>query len=416
MTEPEVRPKLLTVRELSKLWNVTEQCVHKWNKASAIQLSKRDGDGRWVLSQDEARRAKVLREADAKRWLSARKVPESELDLAVHVGKVTPEVRASNGEERFSIDDLETVAKTYRESNEASAAPKPLAPPVVIEPSAVATESARDRRRVILDYLENARSPSELPTWFWDVPDSPAFVPPLDVFRFEFAARRMNEESNTFVTDIKRSAGYTRNGAGQVVFVPEDDAFALAQGLHPKGATPPWLEHENRMWELAREDWFEQVRLHGHGERDTRPGAHERRDREGAIRKYIATRARPCDLPDWFWDVEEMPPFVPPMQVFYYQCGETFVHEASGPMTWMIRSEGWGEYWTGADLAPEPHYMPFDMRAFAVEGTYPTGMVPDELAEENWRYLVARQEWEAEWRRRRSSIAHVTPTRDPVGS
>lgn len=408
MTEPDSEPtppiRELTVRKLSKLWNVTVQCVHKWRNTGRIKLHKREEDDRWVAQEDEARAAKVLREADAKRWLAARGVPETRLDLAVHVGLVTAEARETNGEDCFSIDDVELVERTYREQREGDDDNTPPdAPPIVSDlgtgPDA---DDTRDRRRALLDYLENGRSPCELPTWFWDTPAPPTFVPPLNVFHYEFAARRMNDAQDSFVTEIKRSAGYTRNEEGKLVFAPESPSFDLASELHAAGTTPPWLEHENRMYELAREDWFELVRLHGQPTIDKGPGAHDKRDREATIRKYIAARGRPCDLPDWFWDVPEMPPFVPPMQVFWYQCGEQFVHEGSGrTMTYMMRSEGWGEFWTGSDAAPEPHFMPFDAMEFPVDGAYPPGAVPAEFAEDNWRYQVARQEWEAEWRRRR---------------
>jgi hypothetical protein len=394
--------KVLTVRELARLWGVTDQCVYKWRDAGRVHLSRREGDDRWVAQEHEARAAKVIRTTDAKRWLEKRGVPRDKLDLQVELKRIEPRALETNGEELFSIDDLETVERLYREAHEGDAGSPPQPAPMVAAPGSVEERDpdARDRRRALHDYLEHGKSPCDLPAWFWQTPDPIPFVPPLDVFHYEYAVRRFDEARRDFITEIKRSAGYTRNDEGQVAYVLEDPAFSYDVDLHPAGVGPARFDHENRMYELARRDWHEQVRLHGLG--TVAPDELERRDREATIRKYVATRSRPCDLPDWFWDTPEMPPFEPPLQVFWYQCGEQFVHGPTGQvMTHMIRSAGWGEYWTGADLAPEIHYMPFDSKAFVLEDAYAPGTVPAEFAEDNWRYLVARQEWEAEWRRRR---------------
>lgn len=399
MTDSPEPAKELTVRELTKLWGVTEQCVYKWKDAGRVELSKSTKNGQWVAPEDVAKAAKVMRTTDAKRWLEKRGVPPTQLDLQLKLNVIEPHLLETNGEERFSINDVETVERLFREAREDDAQTQ-AAPTVEAPPSQEERDpDARDRRRALQDYLESGKSPCDLPVWFWEIPDPIPFVPPLDVFRYEYATRRFDEKLRDFITDIKRSAGYSRNNEGKVVRVLEDPAFSVELDLHPAGVGPAQFEHQNLMYELARQDWYEQIRLHGLGTGDSIQ--RERRDREGAIRRYIATRGRPCDLPDWFWDTPELPPFEPPLQVFWYQCGEQFVQEKTGqPKTYMTRSAGWGEYWTGSDLAPEIHYMPFDPQGFVVDGFHPPGTVPAEFAEDNWRYIVAWQEWMAEWRRR----------------
>jgi hypothetical protein len=178
---------------------------------------------------------------------------------------IEPHLLETNGEERFSINDVETVERLFRKAREDDAQTQ-AAPTVEAPPSQEERDpDARDRRRALQDYLESGKSPCDLPVWFWEIPDPIPFVPPLDVFRYEYAARRFDEKPRDFITHIKRSAGYSRNNEGKVVRVLEDPAFSVELDLHPAGVGPAQFEHQNLMYELARQDWYEQVRLHGLG-------------------------------------------------------------------------------------------------------------------------------------------------------
>jgi hypothetical protein len=124
----------LTVRELAKLWGVTNQCVYNWRKSRRVHLSRREGDDRWVAQEREAKAAKVIRTTDAKRWLEKRGVPQDKLDLQVELKQIESRSLETNGEELFSFDGQKTVERLYREAHEGDAGNPPQPAPMVAAP------------------------------------------------------------------------------------------------------------------------------------------------------------------------------------------------------------------------------------------------------------------------------------------
>ncbi len=408
-TELESSP-LLPVARLAELWDVTPQAVYQWHQKGHITCLQ-EHDGHRVASERAARAEKVLRRNEVRRRLIKSGVADSAIGLAVQLEAVRPICWAGTTEPRFSLDDVDAISNCYREQTRPSTraalapgGPRSVNESVAPEPIEDAGDDRHDRRRAVFEYLCRGQSPCDLPLWFWDNIELPEFVPPLGVFRCEFADRAVDPVAKRVFTEVTRTAGYQMVD-GELTFVPADPCWTTVDGVHPIGGTPPWLQSENRTYDLARDEWINQYRHHGPYRNENPasiPGI--RRDREAAIRRYLALRQRPCDLPRWFWDTPEMPPFVAPLDVALFVCGEqTTEMETGRVVTYVRRSAGWGETFEPGDRGPAIHFIAADDHWFPVNGAYPPGAVPPEFVEANWRYELARQEWELEWQRHRQA-------------
>ena len=435
---------VLTVSQLAELWSVTDQCVYNWRDSGRLTCVRNNENNQAVANEVAARKEKVIAESGFKTLMAQRNVPGKFFEAALRQGKIVPNVRGPKGDRRFSLDDLDTIEQMHREATSASFEP------VVVHPgtprgrnqaeespssgvetqhgaapaqTAVDAEPLRskqageddvtscstsfvastrfDRREAIFRYLTQSQSPCDLPAWFWHCSDCPPFVPPVGVFRYEYGEAVFEPDTNDLWTAITCTGGYeVVDGKPRVI--PADPRWGRVSSLwHAGKCCPPGYEFDNLQYDLAIEEWYAQYRRFGCGKAAVGP---ERRDREAAIRKYIGCGLRPCDLPGWFWDVPEMPPFVPPINTFLIHCGEQFLHkEGDEMMTWLVRSEGWEEMWTSEDPGPRIQPRPRIERLFPISGAHPSGSVPEQFLELNWRYAIAKQEWEAEWLRHRGT-------------
>ena len=125
-----------------------------------------------------------------------------------------------------------------------------------------------------------------------------------------------------------------------------------------------------------------------------------RRDRQGAIDTYLKGKLRPCDLPDWFWETPEMPPFIAPAGVRGYYYGET-EYRKGRVGTWIsatVRRDG-------DEVNPATSRLEWE------RGPSVTGEVPSRYAQQTDEFEIAKFEWEQEWARRQprttSEQAHV---------
>lgn len=435
---------MLTVKMAAGFMRVSENTPYNWISSGWVESELREGTTLIALSK--LRRAKVLRQTDVRNHLATQGIEDKadKKDLvaraiadAVAAGAAKPLLRppapsaTSAPEPRFSFEDVEAIVALYRgtwkppdppPSRGALEGPGPEPKRTAANRNAVPLDPDEfllraGRGAVLEDYIVNHREPMDLPRTYWDTRDCPEFVPAAGVFRYTYWRIVFVEEETDYsigpvprlVTYIRRSKGWLVQG-GRPVPAPENEEFALDRSdeIHwPPGKEVPSLERENQRWRQQRMQWDQAWYLR---RRELRAmgidplglpscAPIEPRNRQDLIRKYHEESWGPSDLPDWFWDTEECPPFEPPNEVARYEYGEPGPNpdSSSREVGTFIRCFG---KWYWMQIPSELIEQRADDYFRWVPGRYPAGTLPTEFTRENREWEAARHAWIEEWRLR----------------
>ena len=418
----------LTIDDAAALADVSPSTVRNWIKAGKIGCERVDGIYR--MDPVAFRCAKVLREKQmlGSRWLRDLDVRPEDLVHAIQAGAVVP----SSGAPRcFSLDDVsnliafkkgewnglvpappmgvatgaeapqeEPVPAFEEESDEPGASPKKLEP---VDTFAETVGSAR--WKALVEYITVHKDPFKLPATFWDSRTCPEFIPPAGVFRFVYGKLFEIDDLGNPGTGIKRSEGWWWDAERQALHLArEDETHACEEGIRwPPGAEPSDYAVQNLRWRNLRRDWQDAWRarrqeLRAAGietmalpELET-PG---RRNRRVLLERYREEHWSPCDLPDWFWDTDECPPFEPPPGITRFTYGEHAPDpNGSGRLgTWIGRAGMWQH-----PIGEAPWFDPADEHFEWVPGEFEEGTPATRYEDANRQYELAHLEWQQEFR------------------
>lgn len=407
--------KRLSVDEAAHAAGVVPNTVRNWIKEGL--LSAETDEGTTLIDHDVFVQAKLLRQVDllSLPWVKGAAVSEADVIEATGAGIISPTAAPNR---RYSIQDGRDVVAwkkgemplSRRSSGEDESVQQPAneSQPEMAQPvGATGTTDRSGRWAMLREYITGHGDPAKLPPVFWETRRCPEFVPPLGVYRAWYGGLDFREEHGS-VRVIARSPMWALTH-GALVLEPESDDFDFEEWDADRerlalGEPPQHAEMNLRYRELRRtwdEAWYQRRRelaeagLDVEGLPDTL--SHEGRDRVRTVERYHRERWSPGDLPDWFFDTEECPPFIPPTGVFRFEYGKSELDPRTGqPRTWIRHSGGWADQ-VGE---PRPVHVPADERSEAVAGVFPEGEVPAVHAEANLRYELAAQQWREEWRQR----------------
>ena len=210
----------------------------------------------------------------------------------------------------------------------------------------------------------------------------------MNVFRYGIEGDlRFRKDGGEPCTTVRRSEGWVFREDGTLVAVRTNSKYALVnydERLFNEDPVP-WAAANLRYRELNREwdhAWKEYCRRTGRHPK----GDDGRRDRIAILTRYLTNEWSPSDLPPWFWDVPEEPPFVPPLAVSTYEWGEITIR-GGHPHTEILHSERW--------QVPEAQLL---LEKPGIDdwapGKFEEGdPLPEEYAAENHRYEWAKAEW-----------------------
>lgn len=408
--------KRLSVDEAAHAAGVVPNTVRNWIKDGL--LSAETDEGTTLIDHDVFVQAKLLRQVDLLGLPSVKGAAVSEADVieATGAGIIFPSAAPNR---RYSIQDGRDVvawkkgemplSRSSGGGDESVQQPANESQPETAQPAgATGTTDRSGRWEMLREYITGHGDPAKLPAVFWESRYCPEFVPPLNVYRSWFGGIVFSEEHGS-IRLVARSPVWVL-ADGKLVLEPENDAFDFEEWdadreRLPLGEPVQHAEMNLRYRELRRawdEGWYQRRRelvaagLDVEALPDTL--SHEGRDRVRIIERYHVERWSPADLPDWFFDTEECPPFVPPTNVVRFEYGKSDVDPKTGqPRTWIRQSEAWGD----SIGEPRPIYFPAEERCRSVPGVFPEGEVPPECADANRRYDLSKQQWEEEWRQRK---------------
>jgi hypothetical protein len=235
-------------------------------------------------------------------------------------------------------------------------------------------------------------------------------MPPAGVFRFTLWLEGVYEQEEPSFerperfTWIRRSEGRLVDNGRLYVALENAHYRRTSELSSPPGKEAPTFALENdqfRTLQMAWDDaWYvrrRQLRANGVNPLDLPSSAPmARRNRQETIEKYHFEGWGPADLPDWFWDMEECPPFEPPNGITRFEYTDPGPNPLTGERgTWISQSATWG-WLMGQTL----HFEPGNARVEWDLGSYPRGTVPMRWEHVNRVYEAAKHEWGEEWRRR----------------
>ena len=376
----------LTIEEAASLAGVAESTIRNWVKSGRIASEMVEGTYR--IDSATFRSAKILRNKHLLDCpeLRALHVDERDLAGAIEAGAIVPELPTR----RFSLDDRRTLA-SFKQGTWKQPEPTELPPPEGTEPAH--GEDRLGRWPALRAYITDHHDPARMPGHFWETRLCPEFVPPAGVFRYTYGQRAEFLKDGTMMVSVKRSEGWTRDR-----FVPEQDGVTwLRANAWTPGAETPQFREQNLRWRALRTEWSQawfhhRRRLLADGVDVARLSDAEPiggRNRRELLRRYHEEHWSPSDLPDWFWDVEEPPPFEPPTWVRRFEHG-TQEPDRSGQIGTWIR-------WTGMWQHPvgDPVYFdPPNDKLEWVPGQFEQGSTPAQYEEENQEYDLALAEWD----------------------
>lgn len=127
-------------------------------------------------------------------------------------------------------------------------------------------DGRRDRRAVLERYIVERWSPSDLPPWFWAVPEEPPFVAPFGEATYSWGQVYMKLWSDGIkysYTKIQRSEVWACGNDGEPVLLPPGRVDEVA-GAHEGGDPLPetWAAGNHR-YEWARHEWAQCYLLFG---------------------------------------------------------------------------------------------------------------------------------------------------------
>lgn len=409
----------VTVQQAADLAGVkSPQTIRNWATRGLVQIV--NIDGRDHVDVAELKAAQGLRVNELLQHPTAVevKLTRSDVSHAVAAGRVIPR------DDQYSVNDLAAIIEHRNAAGvPASAAEKPgvmadsqavsvppqpadagpdadFSPPAddeILSPAARAGYWS-EIRRYILDH----KDPYLIRPEFWDVRVCPEFIAPVGVFSYYWSERLWDEIDGAHQA-ILRTAGFVVR-EGNIVAVPEDDEIGDVEGLDQRPFSPvERFALESLRWRATKAAWEDaflkrRLQLRRAGVPVSMLAAERtggRRDIGDLLDRYHKRFWKPCDLPDWFWDTEEMPPFEPPTECVAFWWGE--IEEADGEArTWIECSASWGDSLGGV------RFNAASKRLSVVPGAHrESDPLPEEFAELNARYERERHAWEREWKWRR---------------
>lgn len=382
----------LTISEAASMAAVSESTIRSWIKTKRIGSELVHGAFR--IDRSAFRNAKILRK---KSFLDCAALLEvgvewNDIARAIDAGAVVP----SEPTRCFSLNDRAVVRSfklgTWKAPNESVTAPAADEPDGTDDDF----EQRLGRWPALRAYLFEHGDPTRLPAHFWETRLCPEFVPPVGVFRYTYG--QLADFQNGMAVSVKRSEGWSRRGS-KLRFVPERDAVMfLQQDEWTPGAEPPQYQSQNLRWRSLRVEWRQAWFQHRRellargidiaGLPDVEPTGG--RNRRAVLRRYHEEHWSPSELPDWFWDAKEPPPFDPPTGVERLEYGEQQLDPSgSGQLGTWIRWSGMWQHPIGDPV----HLSPPDDRFEWVPGRFDMGSTPEQYGEVNREYDLALAEW-----------------------
>lgn len=403
--------QVLTVAQAASLMGASENTVYSWLKDGRVDHVTRDGVKMIALSN--LRRAKVLRQVDVIDRLQRERVAEKDIAEAIAQGAAKP---SSAPDARFSLEDCDGIVGlktgTWKPPTQALATTIEPAPVVRVEKVAPLERDEflvrAGRWDALFDYLANHKEPAQLPPTFWDTRDCPEFIPPAGVFRFTYWHEERVPSDNpfdrpTWFTWIRRSDGFILRD-GKLYAAPEDEEFAKSMRFGAHAMEAPSYALQNAQYRTLRLAWEEawylrrrQLRRNGIDPLELPSAAPAaRRNRIQLLEKYHREEWGPTDLPDWFWDTEECPPFEPPNGIARYEFGRQGPHPLHGHLVTFIRRTA-SYNWDGNNHV---WFEAGNERYDWEDDVWEMGTIPLRFEHLTREYDAAKQEWLEEWRRR----------------
>ncbi len=147
-------------------------------------------------------------------------------------------------------------------------------------------DGRRDRRAVLKRYIVEQWSPSDLPPWFWSVPQEPEFVAPFGEATYSWGqvSPKLWSDGNKYpFTKVQRSAVWACGDDGEPVLLPParvDEVAGTYEDGHP---LPETYAAGNHRYEWARSEWGQCYQLFG-----PRPAATTTTARRGELGDGVA--------------------------------------------------------------------------------------------------------------------------------
>jgi len=410
----------LTVVQAASLTKVSASTVRNWIRARRIPFELSDGVYR--INAAGMRSSRVLRGKDllSRQELRALRIDEADPVRAIEAGAV---MQSLGTPACFLLDDADNLMRFKKGEWTPPEPGEPIAlaasaradtpdvtsgPPFdaeFLEPVDIDEFAARSGHwEALIDYITGHKDPFKLPPELWDTRTCPEFVPPAGVFHHITWRPCQYENDGGPCTGIKRSQGWWWDPKNRKLYgIAENETHDfVGEILWPPGMEPPEYAVANLRWRTARHDWqaawcLRRKYLRAQGVDTTTlvdVDTADRRNRRAILERYREEHWSPSDLPDWFWDTDDCPPFEPPTWVVRFGYGEIGPDlNGSGLMgTWIRRSGIWQH-----PIGDRLYFEPADDHYEWEHGCYREGAVPAEYEEANRDYELAVQEWTAEY-------------------
>lgn len=127
-------------------------------------------------------------------------------------------------------------------------------------------DGRRDRRAVLKRYVLEQWSPSDLPPWFWDLPEEPEFVAPSGEATYSWGAVYMKPGSdgvNYPFTRIQRSEVWACGNDAEPVLLPPEKVDEVAGTYEDGHPLPETWAAANHRYQWARREWAQGYHLFG---------------------------------------------------------------------------------------------------------------------------------------------------------
>jgi hypothetical protein len=223
----------ITLPAAARLWHVSRATAYAWHRTHRVTCFQQGARGLEATVHD-VRAAKVLPEST----LALEGVTAPQLDAAVQNAIVVPVAG------RFSLADVEAIkrfAAAPRLGTDSSPSLADVRAPSGLEPSRFRWTVDDERA-----WVASGADPAALPDAYWSTPEPPRFIPPADVFLYQFARVQRRFQF------VSRSAGYEREGERLVWCIANDRYAVLAVG---EPLPPAWLDSSQR-YLVGIEQWL----------------------------------------------------------------------------------------------------------------------------------------------------------------